>query len=61
MREITINVNDSQDTLVQSNECESMSLGRTLDEISRSGVDNENPLSKARKPAIEACKFQGTN
>jgi len=53
-------VNDSQGTLVQSTECEWMSWGQTSDEIFRLGVNDVNPLSKARKPAIEACKFQGT-
>jgi len=41
--------------------CESMSCGRTLGGTFRSGVNNENLLSKVRKPVIEACKFQSTN
>ena len=52
VREITNNVSDSQGTLVQSNECESMIWGRTFGGISRSGVNNENPRRMWGNPPL---------
>ena len=59
-RETTNNDNDPQGTPVQSNEYEYMIWCRILNGIFRSAANDVNWLSKAKRPAIKACRLQGT-